>query len=100
MNLVKRHIKELISLCDQYNVDKMYLFGSALSSKFNDKSDVDFLVTFKTSEIDDYFDNYLDFKENLIALLGRDVDLLEEQSLRNPILIKSINESKELVYGR
>ncbi len=100
MNLVKRHLKELISLCDQYKVDKMYLFGSALTSKFNDESDVDFLVTFKTSEIDDYFDNYLDFKENLITLLGRDVDLLEEQSLRNPILIKSINESKELVYGR
>ena len=99
MNLVTRHMAELISLCNQYNVDKMYLFGSALTSNFNDESDVDFLVTFKISEIDDYFDNYLDFKENLISLLGRDVDLLEEQSLRNPILIKSINKSKELVYG-
>lgn len=99
MNLVKRHIKELKLLCDKHNVDTMYLFGSALTSNFDEKSDVDFLVKFKIPEIKDYFDNYLDFKENLKMLLGRDVDLLEEQSLRNPILIDSINKSKELVYG-
>ena len=77
----------------------MYLFGSALTADFNDESDVDFLVKFRTSDIEDYFINYLDFKENLTSLLGRDVDLLEEQSLKNPILIKSIDRSKELIYG-
>ena len=99
MNLVRRHIEELTLLCSQYNVEKMYLFGSALTSNFNDESDIDFLVKFKTDEVPDYFDNYLDFKEHLIELFGRDVDLLEEQALRNPILIKSINNSKELIYG-
>lgn len=74
MNLVKRHSKELASLCTQYNVNKMYLFGSALTSNFNDESDLDFLVTFNTPKIDDYLDNYLDFKENLVTLLDRDVD--------------------------
>ncbi len=62
-------------------------------------NDIDFLVKFKTVDINDYFENYLHFKENLIQLFGRDVDLLEEQALRNPILINSINKSKELVYG-
>lgn len=99
MNLVERHIQEFTSLCNIYKVEKIYLFGSALSSDFKATSDIDFLVQFKISEIVDYFDNYLDFKENLIALFGREVDLLEEQSLRNPILINSINKSKELVYG-
>ena len=99
MNLVKRHIEELASLCSQYNVEKMYLFGSALTSNFTDESDIDFLVKFKADEVPDYFDNYLDFKEHLIELFGRDIDLLEEQALRNPILIKSINNSKELIYG-
>jgi len=77
----------------------MYIFGSALNSNFNAKSDIDFLVKFKNIELSKYFENYMNFKENLKKLFGRDVDLLEEQTLRNPILIKSINRSKELVYG-
>ena len=82
-----------------YNVEKMYLFGSALNSNFNKESDIDLLVKFKYIELSKYFDNYIDFKENLEKLFGREVDLVEEQTLRNPILIKSINKSKELIYG-
>jgi predicted nucleotidyltransferase len=77
----------------------MYLFGSILNANFNKESDIDFLVKFKTIEISTYFDNYMDFKENLEKLFGREVDLVEEQTLRNPILINSINKSKELIYG-
>lgn len=64
MNLVHRHIEELASLCKHYKAEKMYLFGSALTDRFTDKSDIDFLVKFKLSEISDYFDNYLDLKEH------------------------------------
>jgi hypothetical protein len=35
----------------------------------------------------------------LKSLYGREIDLLEEQALKNPILIQSINRSKQLVYG-
>jgi len=77
----------------------MYLFGSALNSNFNKESDVDLLVKFKVIELSKYFDNYMDFKEKLENLFGRKVDLVEEQTLRNPILINSINKSKELIYG-
>ncbi len=86
-------------LCILYNVEKMYLFGSALNANFNKKSDLDLLVKFKEIELSEYFDNFINFKEKLELLFGREVDLLEEQTLRNPILIKSINKSKELVYG-
>lgn len=82
-----------------YNVEKMYLFGSVLNSNFNKESDIDLLVKFKSIELSKYFDNYMDLKENLEKLFGREVDLVEEQTLRNPILIKSINKSKELIYG-
>jgi predicted nucleotidyltransferase len=50
-------------------------------------------------ELSNYLDNYIGFKENLEALFGREVDLVEEQTLRNPVLIKSINKSKSLIYG-
>ncbi|MFM9944127.1 MAG: nucleotidyltransferase family protein [Bacteroidia bacterium] len=97
--ITNSQIEHLKKLCIAYNVDKMYLFGSALNSNFNEKSDIDFLVKFKTIELYGYFENYMNFKEKLKTLFGREVDLLEEQTLQNPILIRSINKSKELVYG-
>ena len=99
MGIIDRNIEDLKRLCTIYNVEKMYLFGSALNSNFNKESDVDLLVKFKVIELSKYFDNYMDFKEKLENLFGREVDLVEEQTLRNPILINSINKSKELIYG-
>jgi len=99
MKNIDFNIENLNKLCINYNVEKMYLFGSVLNSNFNKDSDVDLLVKFKEIELTEYFDNYINFKEKLVQLFGREVDLLEEQTLRNPILIKSINSSKELVYG-
>ena len=99
MKLIESHIDSLNELCINYNVDKMYLFGSALNSNFNAKSDIDFLVKFKSIELTEYYDNYFYFKESLKSLFGREIDLVEEQTLKNPILIRSINRSKELIYG-
>ncbi len=99
MGIIDKNIEDLKRLCTMYNVEKMYLFGSALNSNFNKESDIDLLVKFKYIELSKYFDNYMDFKENLEKLFGRQVDLVEEQTLRNPILINSINKSKELIYG-
>lgn len=99
MKVLENHIEQLRELCDMYNVDKMYLFGSALRSKFSAHSDIDFLVRFKPIDLANYFDNYMNFKQSLKELLGREIDLLEEQTLKNPVLISSIDKSKELVYG-
>ncbi len=51
MQLIENHIENLKNLCDKYHVDKMYLFGSALNSNFNSKSDIDFLVKFKPIDL-------------------------------------------------
>lgn len=99
MDNIENHRDILKRLCEKHKVEKMYLFGSALNEKFSDKSDLDFLVRFKSIDMEDYYDNYINFKENLERLLGRDIDLVEEQTLKNPVLIKSINHSKKLVYG-
>jgi predicted nucleotidyltransferase len=99
MGIIDNNIDNLKKLCVTHNVEKMYLFGSSVNSNFNEKSDIDLLVKFKHIELSKYFDNYIDFKEKLESLFGREVDLLEEQTLKNPILIKSINNSKELIYG-
>ena len=61
---------------------------------------IDFLVQFDTIDLLDYFDNYMDFKEKLEALLGRSVDLLENQAIRNPIFRQVLDRDKRLVYDR
>lgn len=99
MGIVDRNIEDLKKLCIMHNVEKMFLFGSALNSGFNKESDIDFLVKFKPIELSTYFDNFMDFKERLEKLFGLEVELVEEQTLKNPILINSINKSKELIYG-
>ena len=62
MGIVDRNMEDLKKLCAMHNVEKMYLFGSALNSNFNKKSDIDLLVKFKSIELSRYFDNYMDFK--------------------------------------
>ena len=97
MKLIENHIGSLNQLCDKYHVDKMYLFGSALNSNFTSKSDIDFLVKFKPIDLMQYFENYTNFKESLKVLFSREIDLVEEQTLKNPILISSIEKNKELI---
>jgi len=99
MNIIERNINRIKRLCNEYKVAKLYLFGSALTERFNDESDIDFIVTFKDVELIEYADNYFDFKFSLEDLFQRKIDLLEEKSIKNPFLLKSINSSKRLIYG-
>lgn len=99
MNLITKHNQQLKTLCRSHHVDTLYLFGSATSSRFSENSDIDLLVKFKPFDISLYFINYTNFKEKLKSLFHREIDLLEEQTLKNPILIKSIDKNKELIYG-
>ena len=99
MNAVEQHISSIQYLCENHRVEKLYLFGSILGSSFNENSDVDFLVRFKNIDLLKYADNYFDLKFSLENLLNRPVDLLEEQSLKNPFFLDAINESKKLIYG-
>jgi uncharacterized protein len=100
MNIVERNIDRLIELCKNHKVGELYIFGSILTDNFSDKSDIDFLVQFEKIDILEYFDNYMDFKEKLEKLLGRPVDLLENQAIRNPVFRKVVDRDKKLVYER
>jgi predicted nucleotidyltransferase len=99
MNPVDQNISLIQFIGENHGVDKLYLFGSILGSSFNDKSDIDFLVRFKNIDLLKYADNYFDLKFSLENLLNRPVDLLEEQSIKNPFFLDALNESKKLIYG-
>ncbi|MDE7396791.1 MAG: nucleotidyltransferase domain-containing protein [Muribaculum sp.] len=101
MKLIEMNMDKIIALCKKYRVAKLWVFGSILTDRFNDSSDVDFSVIFDKKNIPllDYADNYLDFLSELKRILSRDVDLVTEESLNNPYFIKSLNSTKRLIYG-
>jgi predicted nucleotidyltransferase len=100
MKLIQEHKDELIALCDKHNVSELYVFGSVLSNSLTKDSDIDLLVKFGDVILFDYFDNYMDFKEALENLFNRTVDLVEMQTLKNPVLKRSIDNNKIKLYGR
>jgi predicted nucleotidyltransferase len=77
----------------------MHVFGSACTDTFNDKSDIDILIAFKDISMDKYTDNYFELHYKLEELFNRKIDLLTENSLSNPYLIESIEETKQLLYA-
>ena len=66
---------------------------------FGPESDVDFLVVFDKSRRASAFLQFFEFKEGLEALLGREVDLVTYNSIRNPVFKHAVDETKLLVYA-
>jgi predicted nucleotidyltransferase len=63
----------------QYGVAKLSLFGSFLTDRFHEGSDVDFLVEFRPEA--KTYDNFMELSFFLEELLGRKVEIVTPQSL-------------------
>ena len=90
---------DIARLCKIHRVKSLYVFGSVLKDNFNKDSDIDFIVDFANIDIEDYVDNYFDFKFALEDILKRPVDLLEEKAIKNPYFRESVNQQRQLLYG-
>jgi len=99
MKFIGYYIPQIKMLCQKHNVNKLFAFGSVLTNKFSEQSDIDLIVDFNKQNISDYFTNYFDFKYSLEDIFGRKVDLLEEKPIQNKYLRSSIENSKQLIYG-
>ena len=99
MNLIESNIDNVRTLCKLHKVQRMFVFGSVLSERFQKDSDIDLIVDFQGVDLYDYADNYFNLKESLENLFQREVDLLEDKAIKNPYLRQSIDSSKVLVYG-
>jgi predicted nucleotidyltransferase len=100
MNLVEKNIDKITDLCRRHKVKSLSAFGSVLTDRFSESSDVDFLVNFNADHNDfDYVENYFNLKDALENVLGRSVDLLEEKALKNRFFIANVNRTKKLIYG-
>jgi predicted nucleotidyltransferase len=100
MSIIEKNKDKLIELCEKHKVKELYIFGSALTDRFNDSSDIDMLIQFYQVELLEYFDNYMELKEKLEQIFQRPVDLVENQAIKNPIFRKVLDREKKLIYER
>ena len=101
MKLIEMNMDRITALCRKYKVAKLWVFGSILTPRFNDHSDIDFSVSFNKDEIElsNYADNYFDLMEALEALFHRKIDLVCDDSVANPYFKQELNRTKQLLYG-
>lgn len=100
MKNLELYLSEITKLCESHKVKSLYAFGSVLTDSFNNESDIDLIVDFSNIAVEDYADNYFDFKFSLQEMLKRPIDLLEEKAIKNPYFRQSVNQQRQLVYGQ
>ncbi|MEK7256987.1 MAG: nucleotidyltransferase domain-containing protein [Bacteroidota bacterium] len=98
--VLKKRLTEIEALCRSHFVERLYVFGSVLTERFNRSSDIDFIVAFQDDLPVSHFHNYFLFKQNLELLFGRKIDLMEEQPIRNPVFREEVESTKQLIYGQ
>jgi predicted nucleotidyltransferase len=97
--LISDNIDKIKKLCMAHNVKSLFAFGSVCTDKFNDKSDIDLLISFEPMDYGDYADTYFNLVDKFENLFKRPVDLITDKSLSNPYFIESINQTMTLLYG-
>ncbi len=100
MKLPKIEIDDQLirSLAKKYRIKELSLFGSVLRDDFNDNSDIDILIQFIDDSEYSLFDLF-SIREEFERALGKDVDLIEKKSLRNPYRRTNILASARLIYA-
>lgn len=97
---VQHHLAAIRHVCFKYGISRLEVFGSAARSEdFIEKSsDADFLVEF-LPHTQPGLDEFFGAKADLEKILGRAVDLVQAKAVRNPYVMASISQNRELVYA-
>jgi predicted nucleotidyltransferase len=102
MNLkdsIKYKMADFLSLCKTHNVKTLYAFGSSITDQFNEESsDIDLLIEIDTDDPIERGENLMSIWDKLEQFFQRKVDLLTNASIKNPILRRSIDSTKVLIY--
>jgi hypothetical protein len=84
--------------CLKWKVKEFSLFGSVLRDDFRPDSDVDVLVLLADDAPWDLFD-WVDMIEQLKAIFGRQVDLVEKTAITNPFRRHHILRNRKVIYA-
>ena len=90
-------IEALQAAARLHRVQRLELFGSAARGAV--PNDYDFLVVFESLPPLEHGRAYLALLTELQRVLGKPVDLLELEELRNPYFLQNIQSDRTLIYG-
>lgn len=93
--------KEIAAFCRKWDLREFSLFGSALTERFHEESDIDVMVSFRKRSGHSLFD-LVRMQQELREIFGRNVDLLTREGIENssnPIRKKAILDSAKVLYA-
>jgi len=90
--------KKIVDLCKRWQIREFSFFGSIVGDSFTEASDVDVLIRFDRSTHLGLFEIEA-IREELEALLGRPVDIVEMDAVKNPYRRAAILASHEVLYA-
>jgi uncharacterized protein len=88
----------IAAFCRRWSIEELSFFGSVLRDDFARNSDVDVLVTFAPAATWTLWD-FIDMKDELEKIVGREVDLVSKRALRNPFRREAILRNTRVVYA-
>ena len=89
---------DVIRLCKKYFITELSIFGSSIRDDFAQNSDVDILVSFEENSKITLYD-IMELEKEFSQLLSRKVDIVEKESLKNPIRKNMILSTREIIYA-
>ena len=96
MFTVDPYLPAIKEICAKYGVKRLVLFGSALTNRFDESSDLDFLVDL--NDATQGLVRYMGLKTDLEALLNRSVDLVMPKAIKNDRIRKQIFSNTQELY--
>jgi len=91
-------LEELQKVARDYQVSEISVFGSSIRENMSQDSDVELLITF-AAEADVSLFDVMEFEDRPREIFGRPVDIVEPDSLTNPVRRRSILASTERLYA-
>ena len=100
LSTVTEHSFEIRTICQKHGVRRLELFGSAARGDFDPTiSDLDFLVEFISDDWHGAADRWFGLIEDLEALFGLKVDLVDTTVAKNPHFLGKIQPDRVVLYA-
>ena len=81
----------------KWHLRELSLFGSVLRDDFRPDSDVDVLISFLPGH-EMTLETFIEMRDELRSILGREVDLVEKRLVRNPFRRHEILTTRQILY--
>jgi len=99
--MVEQHIpisaEKVAAFCQKWKIRELSLFGSILRDDFHEDSDVDVLVEMMPESELGW--DWMDMRDELAGLFGRNVDMAFKDGLRNPYKRGEILRTRQVLYA-